>query len=310
MKKNLILGILDNYSFHQIKKFFLSLRQTAFTGDIYVFAGANTTPHTIRLLKKHGANVIQFAGLSSLPANNLAGAAFHFPQPINYFNFRHYLYYDFLQKHQANYQYVLLTDIRDVYFQEDPFAFKQEEGLYCAVEGKTKAIKDCNYNGPWMEFIYGKEVLNEIGNEIISCAGTTWGTTAAILDYLTKMLTEIAKLPDAKKAIDQAIHNYMIYKKMLPGVKFLTNDDGVILTLSYEHSYTIGADDKVRASNGEVVNTLHQFDRMPDLKKLTDKLYTKGKYIDKFLHYYYRMELSLHKLFLKAGLRKGTYTEK
>jgi hypothetical protein len=305
MKKNLILGILDNYSFHQIKFFFISLKQSGFTGDICMFTGANLTPRTIRLMKKYGAKTIPFSGLSSLPADNLAGQQFNFPQPINYFNFRHYLYYDFLQRNKDVYDYVLLTDVRDVYFQRDPFDFDKTTGLYCALEGKHKKLKDCSFNGRWLEFIYGKKGVEEVGENIISCAGTTWGDTEAMLDYLTKMLQKIEKLPDAKTAIDQAIHNYMIWKKMLPQVTFLNNDDGVILTLSYEKGYTIEADDKVRAANGRLVNVLHQFDRMPDLKALSDKLFGNGKYIDKGLHYYYRMGIVVHKLLLKTGVRKA-----
>ena len=53
---------------------------------------------------------------------------------------------------------------RDVYFQDDPFSFKIGDALYCALEGPTSTIRDCSYNGPWMEYIYGKEVLNKIGD--------------------------------------------------------------------------------------------------------------------------------------------------
>ncbi len=303
IKKNAVLGIIDNYSFHQLKKFFLSLKQTGYTGDICMFVGSNTTPRTIKLLQKQGVKTVLFRDLTALPPGNLAAAQYRFPQPINYFNFRHYLYYDFLQKHRDEYKYILLTDVRDVYFQRDPFDFEQGDGLYCALEGKTKKLKDCRFNGPWLEFIYGKQALDEIGNEIISCAGTTWGTTDAILDYLSKMLKEIEKLPDAHKAIDQAIHNYMIWKNILPAVKFLNNDDGVILTLSYEHDYTIDSDNKVRASNGRVANVLHQFDRMADLKPLSDKLYQKDNLWNFILHRYYRFELLLHKVLMRLKLR-------
>lgn len=303
-KKNAVLGILDNYSFHQVKKFFVSLRQTGFKGDTCMFVGSNTTPGTIRALRRNGIKVILFTDTTGLPPGNLAAQKYHFPQPVNYFNFRHYLYYDFLQKNKDVYSHVLLTDVRDVYFQRDPFDFEQGEGLYCALEGKTKTIRECRFNGTWMEFIYGKEVLDQIGGEIISCAGTTWGTMPAILDYLERMLAEIEKLPDAHKAIDQAIHNYLIWKKQLPDVKFLNNDDGVILTLSYEHNYTIGADDLVRAANGRVVNVLHQFDRMPDLKQLSDKRFQPDTWWNLFRRRYFQAQLMFHKVLLKYKLRK------
>jgi hypothetical protein len=302
--KTAVLGILDNYTFHQVKKFFVSLKQTGFKGDICMFVGSNTTPRTIRILRRYGVKVILFSDTGSLPPGNLAAMKYHFPQPVNYFNFRHYLYYDFLQKNKEVYSHILLTDVRDVYFQRDPFDFEQGEGLYCALEGKTKKIRECRFNGKWMEFIYGKQVLDEIGDQIISCAGTTWGTTPAILDYLERMLAEIEKLPDAHKAIDQAIHNYLIWTGQLPEVKFLNNDEGIILTLSYEHDYTIGEDDKVRAANGRVVNVLHQFDRMADLKPLSDKLFQPDTWWNLFRRRYFQGELLLHKILLRYKLRK------
>jgi hypothetical protein len=301
-KKNLILGILDNYSFHQVQKFFLSINKTGYKGDIVMLVGSKTTPGTIKKLRKLGVNVLLFPDLGSLPADSVAAKKFKFPQPINYFNFRHYLYYDFLLRHKDEYKYVLLTDVRDVYFQRDPFDFAIGNGLYCATEGKTKKIRDCSFNGRWVEFIYGKEGLSDIGNNIISCAGTTIGTTEIILDYLAEVLSEIEKLADAKTAIDQAIHNYLIYKHRLNDVKFLSNDDGVILTLSYEHNYVIGEDDLVRAPNGRVVNILHQFDRMPDLKPLSDRLYRKNNGWNFFLHKYYRFKLTVHKILLDLKL--------
>ena len=165
-------------------------------------------------------------------------------------------------------------------------------------------VKDCVFNGPWTEYIYGNEGLNKIGNEIISCAGTTWGKTPVILDYLKKMLAEIQKVPDAKKAIDQAIHNYMIYTGMLGNVVFLNNDEGVILTLSYETNYTIGKDDLVRVLNGRVANVLHQFPRKPDLKKLTDRLYLKSDMTNYLNHKFSRLDLLLHKMLIKLKFRK------
>ncbi|MDZ4792713.1 MAG: hypothetical protein SGI83_00385 [Bacteroidota bacterium] len=305
MKKNLVLGILDNYTFHQVKKFVLSLNRTGFKGDLCLFLGAKTTPRTIRLLRKQGVMIQFFKTVDSLPEGNLAGKIFELRKPINYFNYRHYLYYDFLERNKEQYEYVLLTDVRDVYFQRDPFDFELGDGLFCALEGPTKKLKDCSFNGPWMKYVYGQEGMAKVGDKIISCAGTTWGKVTDVMAYLVKMLEEIRKVPDAKKAIDQALHNYMIYTGMLDNLKFLNNDDGVILTLSYEKNYTIDKEDKVRVLNGRVVNVLHQFDRMPDLKKLTDRLYLKGHLQNKFNHKFNKLGLLIYKQMVKYKIRKS-----
>jgi len=265
MKKNLILGVIDNYGFHQLQKFVYSIKKTTFDGDIVLFAGPSLSPHCIRLLRKYGIQLVFFNGVSALPEGNLAGQRYQFKTPINYFNYRHYLYYDFLIRNAGVYDKILLADIRDVYFQDDPFSFEMGNALYCAIEG-PRHIRECAYNGPWMEFIYGKEVLDRIGDNRISCAGSTWGKEAAMKDYLERMLAEIEKLSDGKKAIDQAIHNYLIYTNQIPELSFLYNDGGVILTLSYEKNYKIDPNGKVRVGQDLLVKMLHQFDRYPDLK--------------------------------------------
>lgn len=306
MKKNLILGVIDNYGFDQLKKFVYSIRQTSFDGDIVFFTGPSISPLTIRLLKKYRIQLEFFPGVTTLPTGNIAGARFKLPQPVNYFNYRHYLYYDFLQRNKGVYEKVLLADIRDVYFQDDPFSFEMGNALYCAIEG-PRVIRDCSYNGRWMKFIYGETVLEQLGGNRISCAGSTWGREAAMNDYLVRMLQEIEKLPDAKTAIDQAIHNYLIYTNALPALEFLYNDGGVILTLSYEKNYRINDQGEVLVADDRLVKMLHQFDRYPDLKALTDRQFLSNPIWDLIVKGYFKADLTMHKLLLRAGLRRSSY---
>jgi hypothetical protein len=302
MKKNLILGILDNYTFPQVKKFVSSLRRTRFNGETCLFIGPDTPYRTIKRLKENGIHLEYFNGLNFLPEGNLTLNRFKLRQPINYFNYRHYLYYDYLLKNRDSYENVLLTDVRDVYFQDDPFSFETGNSLYCALEGAGSKIKDCSYNSPWMRYIYGQEALDGIGNNLISCAGTTWGKVDIILGYLEKMLGEIEKVPDAKVAIDQAIHNYMIYTGMLDNVSFLTNDGGVVLTLSYEKNYSIDREGRVRVGDNKLVKVLHQFNRYPDLDALTDKLFMSKTDINFIKFRVFKAELSLHKMVKKLKM--------
>ena len=304
MKKNLILGVIDNYGFDQLKKFVYSIDRSSFDGDVVFFTGPSISPLTIRLLRKYGIRLEFFPGVTKLPVDNIAGKKFKLPQPVNYFNYRHFLYYDFLQRHAGEYDKILLADIRDVYFQDDPFSFEMGNALYCAIEG-PRVIRDCSYNGRWMKFIYGDTVLEQLGGNRISCAGSTWGRETAMNDYLVRMLTEIEKLPDAKTAIDQAIHNYLIYTNALPAVEFLYNDGGVILTLSYEKSYSVNAKGLVVVSDNKLVKMLHQFDRYPDLKLLTDRQYLKAPLLNLLNKYFFKADLMMHKILCRFGFRKS-----
>jgi hypothetical protein len=70
----------------------------------------------------------------------------------------------------------------------------------------------------------------------------------------------------------------------LPEAKLVGNDEGIVLTLSYEKNYSVTTDNKVLAANGRLVNVLHQFDRMPDLKELTDKLFLTNSFRNYWIH--------------------------
>ena len=304
MKKDLILGILDNYTFQQVKKFVFSINKTDFKGDVCLFIGPKTSPYTISMLKKHGMRLEYFKGLDSLPDENLAANEFPLRQPINYFNYRHYLYYDFLLRNRDVYENVLLTDVRDVYFQDNPFGFEIRDSLYCALEGHGSTIKTCSFNGPWMRYIYGERVLDEIGHNFISCAGTTWGKIETIIKYLRSMLAEIQKVPDAKIAIDQAIHNYMIYTGQLNDVVFLKNDGGVVLTLSYEKNYIIDNSQKVLVQGNKLVKVLHQFNRYPDLEALTNRIFLANAGTNFIKHKFYKADLLFHKLLVTLKIRR------
>lgn len=82
-------------------------------------------------------------------------------------------------------------------------------------------------------------------DEHISCSGTTFGSTAQVLLYLSRMNDWTAKVIEQHKLMyqdletddqhiyDQAIHNYILYRLDWNGrLEFLENDHSPVLTLS------------------------------------------------------------------------------
>ncbi len=53
---------------------------------------------------------------------------------------RFILYYEFLAEHRGEFENVLLTDSRDIFFQRDPFADNLGPGLHCFLESHTQFI--------------------------------------------------------------------------------------------------------------------------------------------------------------------------
>lgn len=137
---------------------------------------------------------------------------------------------------------VLVMDVRDSFFQLDPFGPGSPivKGLQVFQEHKNQTtdhwltkrpIKQCKGNE---SFIPNKPML---------CSGTTVGTRAAMLKYLERMYAEMRqwiKNPNCHFQMngdDQSIHNYLFYSSQLPFATSIANrEGGIVNTIGYEGS--------------------------------------------------------------------------
>lgn len=272
MKKNLILTISDYYNFYHLSRFFLSLFRTSFSGHVVVFAGPHTGNNTIRAMEAFGVEVIRYQNkFPFIPIphpNNLK----QLPDPIHIYNFRHFLYYDYLLKHEGEFEKILLTDIRDVAFQDDPFSFPMQEAVYVAIENRTKKLGECQYNGRWVRNGYGEDVLTDMADHIVSCAGTTLGPASHIKRYLEKLLHEIVHLRDAYDCADQAAHNYLLHGNKIDSVVKMYNDDAPVMTVGSERQFTLDKEGYLLNNAGHRPATIHQYDRHPQLVASMNKI--------------------------------------
>ncbi|WP_054691805.1 hypothetical protein [Geotalea toluenoxydans] len=149
MKKNLVMGAVSGYDFSLISPFVVSLRKTGFTGDICFFASgiSDRTKHYLRLLDVQVVTLPQ-----EEPFTGMAISITRFM-----------LYQAFLARQDMDYEGVMLTDVRDVVFQVDPFAFDFSGKICCFLEAEEKRIIDCPMNCEWVRSKFGDAVLAEIG---------------------------------------------------------------------------------------------------------------------------------------------------
>ena len=106
-----------------------------------------------------------------------------------------------LQEQKAGEQYrrIWMIDVRDSFFQSDPFAFmpllQQEQGgdksaashfhVFTGVE--SFPIKECGWNSGWVKDCFGSAVLGDIGSRGIICSGVSAGTAGAAVEYVRIM---------------------------------------------------------------------------------------------------------------------------
>src|SRR5438270_12435047 len=143
--KDLILGTVEHYHFYQFRRFLISLRQTSFRGHICLFAGPGISRRTVAKIRQYDVEVVPYRGAFPFVVHPHADAPNWLPEPIHIFNYRHYLYYDYLLKHGRKFGNVLITDVRDVVFQCDPFEFPISDSIHVAMENPDIPIGDC----PW-----------------------------------------------------------------------------------------------------------------------------------------------------------------
>mmetsp|Transcript_58974 Transcript_58974/g.144274 ORF Transcript_58974/g.144274 Transcript_58974/m.144274 type:complete len:587 (+) Transcript_58974:76-1836(+) len=126
------------------------------------------------------------------------------------------------QQHLQKYGRIMLTDLRDVYFQKNPFNMlpshtEMKNTMMVFEEYPTKII-DQRSNRKWIRTARGRNVLKQIGhNNNVSCSGTTIGGYNAIATYLTHMIESFDESPQCNHltGCDQGHHNFLVYSGRL-----------------------------------------------------------------------------------------------
>jgi len=133
---------------------------------------------------------------------------------------------------------VLIMDVRDSYFQRDPFGPGSPvvKGLQVYEEHKNQTVQH------WLTKWPLKQCKNvDYGDNIMLCSGTTTGTRAAMIKYLTIMYEEMKVWINDPvchfdiNGDDQSIHNHLYYSGQLPFATAVVNRmGGIVNTVGVE----------------------------------------------------------------------------
>jgi len=250
----LILGLAAGYHFGDLRPFAASLAASGFAGRCVLFVSPTTREP--ERLAQFGIETLPYTPppvLAHLPANAL----------------RYFLYLDFLRRAGREYARILLTDVRDVAFQADPFSFAWPAGLNAALEHGGRTVGQCPYTSRWVRLHLGQAALEELGDRPVSCSGTTVGGHAAILDYLEKLTSRLVPFtPAAHMAgYDQGVHNLLLHAGLVPDATFHDNS-GPILTLGWrKEPPALDGQGNILNDAGLPAHVVHQYDRHPGLHR-------------------------------------------
>jgi hypothetical protein len=181
---------------------------------------------------------------------------------------RHSHCYTVLQELAPDAEEILLTDVRDVLFQADPFE-RPVDGLEVFLEEELRTIKREPWNRRWIRGLYGKRVVDLIGDFTVSCSGTVIGPRAKILHYLREMSEAIAWRRRPLGYLDQGVHNYLLRTGRLGQPNVVRNGYGRVLTLGGMKDCRLQSDGSILNADNTLPAVLHQYDRQP---KVADRL--------------------------------------
>jgi hypothetical protein len=197
-ERDAVIGVIFGYGWDEVKVWANALIETGFSGDrvLIVLDGA---PEFVARLGEAGFTVVRPAPEERLRING--GFA---PFLVERFQ----LIANFLAS--ADYRYVILTDVRDVVFQDNPSAWLQANlaggGLLTSSEGVR--IGDEWWASHMVENAFGKDALDAVRDRVSRNAGIIAGSR----EHCRRICLEIVRFctQEHETGADQAAYNLIL----------------------------------------------------------------------------------------------------
>jgi len=262
-KKNLIIGGFTNYGINQLKPWVLSAKEVAGDNDVVLVYG-NASDETLDWLVEQGVVVIPMLQVQNIPIHVL----------------RFLSIYEYLENHWFDYNYVVTTDVKDVYFQADPFEDIIHHKLIIASEGLR--YKDEPWGNNNLFQAYGPYVHDKFKNNEIYNVGTFGGKSEYVKDMVFHIFTNGINRPIP--IVDQAVFNVLINTQPFKDIVYKTYtwaaELGTIMDPSKIGQFRPNLlsnepvwEDRLVKYGSQPYAIVHQYDRVPFLKKFVQEKY-------------------------------------
>lgn len=263
----LVLGIAGGLSEAETLPFVRSLIATGFAGELLLFLH-RAPPGLATVLRRCGVEVREV---------ELDGV----PDPLSYNLVRYGLFAEHLRG-RGGATRVLVSDVRDVLFQRDPFAvLPPGPALHLFLEHPSKPIGRCLWTSSWIRFRYGDAALPPLAELPVVCSGVALGDLTSMRGYLERVAREIdprLRATNYMAGYDQGIVNRLCHGGEIQRLVLHPHARSPVLHLGNAPpgSVSLGARGEVQNDAGEVVAVVHQYDRHPELSGLASGLGVHG----------------------------------
>jgi len=294
--KNKIIGMATGsaYTFEKLVLFCKSVRVAGFQGEVLIGVSKLIHPGEKKRLK-----MFEKFNITAVHLDGLKGG--EWGQSIC----RYYAYLELIKYFATDMDTILISDVRDVFFQDDPFLSSPfgsqyflepnydlllfSEGLNdISIKGNA-TLRNTRGNFRWLMNIYGEEKARLLGENAVLCSGTTIGTKAGMQYYTRAILYEgfqcLKRNPrkfDGKRGhvcsggADQGFHNFLFWNGLLLRASALRNAGGPVYTVGIFRGKPVRSLDFERAVDGKILSPqkrgmqypvpiIHQWDRHIDL---------------------------------------------
>lgn len=298
MSRDLIVGGASNYTWEELKYWINSIRKSGFTGDVAI-VGTNLKKETIDKLTSEGV-ILSLYGKKN-ERGDFEAHANGAPHVERFFYMWHFLN----EIDTTKYERVITTDTRDVVFQDNPsnWLVKNASMYPLVISGEGLRYK----NEPWgnqnLLSTFGPYFHDKLKNNHIYNVGVIAGDIPVVRDLMLLIFQLSVNRPI--EIVDQAVFNFIIQLDQFSMEAFKThNEDSWACQLgTTEEAVKAGAGDlgmicsqdpdkmrqylmdyeskqpkfledgTVTNADGEPYAIVHQYDRIPKLKKLVEKKY-------------------------------------
>lgn len=271
--KDLIIGCATRYNFDQLKFWINSINMSGFEGDKVLI---------IMESDKATVNSIEKAGFKVVALDN--DFKYRGPFPVHVERFVHI--YNYLSEN--TYRYVVTTDVKDVIFQNNPSKFLENNlGENKILIGSESLIyKDEPWGDDNLKRTFGNFIYNEFCDKEIFNVGTLAGDATYIKDLALNIFLMSINRPIP--IVDQAVFNVMMHTEPWNSVaKKMRSETGWAAQLGTTGDPTkikfftpnllentpILKGDKVYTSEGNEFCIVHQYDRVPEWRKVLEHKY-------------------------------------
>ena len=258
--RRLVLGAAIGFDVEQVRVFVESLRAN-YTGDVLLlirWPGLEVA----RYLKSRRINAIRVFQTRSFTRSVHAR--------------RYAIYLDYLRGRLSGYDQVMMSDVRDVVFQRNPFDGIASPQCHFYLESAVRTIGEDPTNSRWVRGCFSAHEAERLAACRISCSGITIGGTAAIVAYLQLMVERIRVLPwriyrKIGHGYDQAIHNYLVHlAPEVAGIVVENNRHIATMALEPRAFYRLDRESLIHGPDDHLFAICHQYDRFPDLRKAVE----------------------------------------